>query len=110
MTSPKVDQTIEYARMNWPILSALGAGLILWGMTLQRVNAIEEEIDDADTQRERIVRIETQITTVQTSIGKLETTLKEQQLIDKEEREQLEESINENFQLLLLELQRQRDS
>jgi hypothetical protein len=110
MTSPRVDETLEYARRNWPLLSAIGAGLIFASMTFQRVNAIEEELEDADSQKERIVRIETQITTVQTSIGELKTTIKEQQTIDKEEREALEDTINDNFRQLLLELQRQRDS
>jgi hypothetical protein len=97
MTSPRVDETLEYARRNWPLLSAIGAGLIFASMTFQRVNAIEEELEDADSQKERM-------------IGELKTTIKEQQTIDKEEREALEDTINDNFRQLLLELQRQRGS
>ena len=105
MTSPKVDQSIEYARMNWPILSAIGVGLLMWGMTLQRVNAIEEEIDDADDQRERVVRIETQITTI--------TTQLEEGKVERKELSEgvtaLEMEVQKGFNSLLIELQKQRN-
>jgi len=108
MTSPRVEQTVEYVKTNWSIFSALAVGLVLWGGTIVKVEALEEKARKNDEHSERIVRIETQITTVQTSVGEIKRTMKEQNEKFDEDVEELEQTINSNFQQLLLELRQSR--
>lgn len=91
--------------ITWlPLLLVAGSGLLAWGQTTQkvtststRVSALEERIEQTSQDRERIVRIETQVETLTTTLGEVRT-----------EQKELEQLVRDNFDTLLEELRRNR--
>lgn len=105
MTSPAIDQSLHYARKNWPILSALVAGAILWGALFNKVEALEEKSKLRDEDHDSIVRIEAQLQVASSTIEEL----KDEQKEIRRQLRTLEGSVNDNFRELMEEL-RARDS
>lgn len=100
-TSPAIDHSLEYARQNWPILSALAVGLMLWGGMVVKVEALEEKSKLRDSDHDVIVRIETEVTTIQTTLVELKVENKE---LSKEIRK-LEDQLDDNFDRIFEALQ-----
>ena len=94
MNSPPVRSLLTIL----PLLAAVVTGAIAWGATNERVNQLETKAATATEDHDRIVRIETQITTIQTGQGELKQDVKE-----------LEKAINAGFADLLKEMNRQRE-
>lgn len=91
--------------LTWLPLIILGAtGLIAWGQTAQRVDALEEKAARAIDDHDRIVRIETQIEVITTTISDVRT---EQKAV-KEDIDRLEDTVQQSFAELLQELRRQQ--
>lgn len=100
MTSPPIRNMLTWA----PVTFAIIAGAITWGVTTQRVQALEDKAETASNDHDRIVRIETQITTVTTSVG----DVREEQKEIRADVRRLEGTINDNFRMLLEEVRKQR--
>jgi septal ring factor EnvC (AmiA/AmiB activator) len=83
-----------------PLLAVAGTGLMAWGATSQRVADLENKAKRAVDDHDRIVRIETQIESVTTTISEIRTEQKE--VADDVQR--LEQTIQDSFRELLQEL------
>ena len=100
MSSPPIRTMLTWL----PLAAAVVAGAISWGVTAQKVEALETAAGRSSDDHDRIVRIETQITTVTTSVGDIKTEQKE----IRSDVRRLEGTINDNFRMLLEEVRRQR--
>lgn len=89
-----------------PLALAVVAGGVAWGGQQQKIEKLESQQAIAADDHDRIVRIETQITTITTQMGEGKTERKA--LADSVDA--LESEVQKGFSDLLLELQRQRNS
>lgn len=104
MTSPKIDYTMHFLRLNWPIIATVCAGLIAWGTAMADINALKEAAAKKESDHDRIIKVET----VVESSGKVIAEIRTEQKEASKEMQRLEISMNSNFQTLLLELQKER--
>ena len=104
MSSPAVDQSLHYMRKNWPILSAIAVGIFLWGGLVMKVNALEEKSKIRDEDHDAIVRIETEIAVIKNEFAQSRRTQETFRKEQREFREDIEDKIDQNFQMLLREL------
>lgn len=100
MTSPAVDQSLHYARKNWPILSALVAGAVLYGVLFNKIEALEEKSKGRDADHDAIVRVETEVTSIKDQVA---AVVAEQKNLH-DDIVNLELRMNENFTEILQEL------
>lgn len=100
MTSPAVDQSLHYARKNWPILSALVAGAVLYGVLFNKVEALEDKSKTRDEDHDAIVRVETEVSSMKDQVA---AVVAEQKTLHSD-IVNLERRMNENFTEILQEL------
>lgn len=110
MTSPAVDHSLEYARKNWPILIAIGTGLVMWGVTFTKVEALEGKQAGRDKDSVSIVKITSEVAQIRLTLQEIKETSKADKRLTDQNIQGLEDKIDSNFRELLLELQRQRTS
>jgi hypothetical protein len=88
-----------------PLIILGGTGLIAWGQTSQRVEVLEEKAQRAVDDHDRIVRIETQMTSMTTTMSEIRGEQKELG----EDVQNLEKTLQSSFNVLLQELRNPRD-
>jgi uncharacterized protein HemX len=59
---------------HWPLVAALIAGAVTWGMTSQRVAALEQRAETAQINREQLIRIESEVRHLTSELDEIKDT------------------------------------
>lgn len=73
-----LDRTISIPFIAMILIQTLG--IAIWGATLDsRVTSLEQKLLDSNSQAERLIRLDERVTALQSSMGKIEILLQQQQ-------------------------------
>lgn len=97
MTSPAVDNTMNFLRMNWPLIIVVCSGLIAWGVTTTKVQALEDEAEIRQEDHDAIIRIEAELSAQKTALKEARDDIKA-----------LNTKIDTNLTTILSEIRRSR--
>ena len=89
-----------------PLILAVITGAVAWGQNANRISQLEKAAEEASTDHDRIVRIETEIKVVKEGQKELSDDVNK---LDEDVR-QLESTIRSEFATLLAELRRSRET
>ena len=105
MSSPKIDQSLNFLRLNWPIVTVIFAGLIAWGTAMADIAQLKSAQQQRSEDHDRIVRMEA----VVDQSSKVIDEVRKEQKAQQEDIQNLEKTINSNFTELLVELRKERN-
>lgn len=91
MSSPPMRSILTWV----PVTFAIVAGAITWGVTTQRVQALEDAQSTAQSDHDNIVTMQAQMTAVQEDVREVKGDIKG-----------IQKTMTENFTKIMLELQK----
>ena len=91
--NPQHQNTLSFVRTHWPIVAALAAGLIAWGVTTERLAVAEKTLDHTKVQ---ITLLQNQLQAVREDSIKVQTN----QERNKEQLDRIDDKIDRILEAL----------